>query len=46
VDGEILFEMSSENLELFTPGNQIFVGGKKKPFNITSLRQANKLWLI
>lgn len=46
VDGEILFEMSSENIEHFLPGNQLFVGAKKKAFTISSLRQANKLYLI
>ena len=46
VDGEILFEMSSENHEHFLPGNHLFVGDTKKAFTVSSLRQANKLYLI
>lgn len=46
VKGEILMEMVTEFPENIKPGIQVFVGIKKKPCTISSIRQTNKLWLV
>mgnify|MGYP001765702121 CR=1 FL=1 len=46
IAGEILFEMTSDSTRLFKPGKQVYIGDKKNPYTIHSLRQTNKLWLI
>jgi len=46
IAGEILFEMTSDSPQLFTPGKQVFIGNNKILYKISTLRQANKLWLI
>lgn len=46
IAGEMLCEMTTENPDHFNVGNRIFIGANKKPYNIISVRQANKFWLI
>jgi 16S rRNA processing protein RimM len=46
VKGEILMEMMTEFSENIKPGIQVLVGIKKKPCTVSSIRQANKLWLV
>jgi len=46
IKGEILFEMTTEESDNVKPGRQFFIGEKKIPVTIASLRQTNKLWLV
>lgn len=46
IAGEMLFEMTSESIQLFNPGKQVYVGDEKNLHRISALRQTNKLWLI
>lgn len=46
VKGEILFDMSTDFPESVSPGKQVFVGSKKTPLTIATIRQTDKLWLL
>ena len=46
IKGEILFEMTTEQPENIKPGRQFFVGERKVPVTVVSIRQTDKLWLI
>ncbi len=46
IKGEILFEMTTEQPENVKAGREFYVGERKAPVTVVSIRQTDKLWLI